>query len=374
MKHRKTAPAAPETDADDGRWEIARQWGLAWRGLKWLVAGAVMAGALLVVGQIYLFHQLFADIHPWLGWGFVAAATAAFGWLIALPLARFFLTPAAARPPKIELETATPKDVRRRLAFDVTYLESMSRNPELLYRRAEIEQAIADARALKRGAPDAAAVARFQRARIEPLLADLDKKVEAYIHAEAGAVGATTAISMNGSIDAFIVLWRNVNMIARIARLYYGRPNLRASLLILRDVAGAVILSRALDDVTDMAGEAVGGVLGKLGGLVAGPLMDGSVNALMTLKLGYVAKRRCRAFEPWTEKRKRRVIAEVFERLAKESTGVVEDLVRRCKGAATAATGAASGAGDVALRHSRSAWGKVQDLFVKRPGSVPTDG
>src|SRR5690606_42084612 len=96
------------------------------------------------------------------------------------------------------------------------------------------------------------ALEAFGREQIEPLLKPLDKRVEALIHAEAVGVGVATAVSMNGTVDAFIVLWRNANLVAKVARIYFGRPHLWGSLRILRDVAGIVVVSRALDDVTDI--------------------------------------------------------------------------------------------------------------------------
>ncbi len=366
MPKAASSPTATPDAAAEGRWTIARQWRLAWRALTWAALGALVIAALLVVGQIYLFYGLFADIHPLLGVGFVLAATAGFGWLVILPAARLMAMPAVIRPPDLDLSGAdlTPEDITRRLRFDVAYLRALRRNPELADRRAEVEAALEAAHDLPQ---DARALSAFEHDRIEPLLAPLDRKVDGFIHAEASTVGATTAISMNGSLDAFFVLWRNVNMVSRIAHLYYGRPSLRGTAVILRDVAGAVILSRALDDVSDLAGEALGGVLGKLGGLVAGPLMDGSVNALVTLKIGYLAKRRCRSFAAWSPKRRAHVVVEVFNQVKAESASITGELLKRCE----ALGAAAASAGAKALSTPRSAWARVQSLIVRRP---PAEG
>jgi hypothetical protein len=299
----------------------------------------------------------------------VLAVTAVFAWLVVLPAVRLLAMPAVVRPPDLDLSGAdlTPEDIARRLKFDIAYLRGLRRSPELAERRAEVEAALANAHELPMTAD---ALATFERERVEPLLAPIDRKVDALIHAEASAVGATTAISMNGSLDAFFVLWRNVNMVSRIAHLYYGRPSLRGTAIVLGDVAGAVILSRALDDVSDLAGEALGGVLGKLGGLVVGPLMDGSVNALVTLKIGYLAKRRCRSFAAWSPKRRANVLVEVFNQVKTESASVTADLLKSCE----ALGAAAASAGAKALATPRSAWQRVQRLIVRRPpaeGGVP---
>ncbi|MCA8905174.1 MAG: DUF697 domain-containing protein, partial [Hyphomonas sp.] len=168
----------------------------------------------------------------------------------------------------------------------------------------------------------------FERQHIEALLKPLDKQVDSLIHAEAVGVGIATAVSMNGTVDAFIVLWRNANLVARISRIYFGRPHLMGSLRILRDVAAIVVVSRALEDVTDITGDVIGGLLGKMGGLVAGPVMDGGVNAMMTLKLGYLAKRRCRSFKGWSAKQAKSISAEALKDVKEESGSVVTDLLK----------------------------------------------
>jgi uncharacterized membrane protein YcjF (UPF0283 family) len=207
---------------------------------------------------------------------------------------------------------------------------------------------------------------------MEPLLAPLDRLVEQDIHAEATAVGVATAISLSGAVDAAIVLWRNVNMVSRVARIYYGRPSLRASLLVVRDVAGAVVLSRALDDVTDMAGDALGRVAGRIGGMIAGPVMDGSVNALVTLKLGYLAKSRCRSFTAWTPQKKANALAEVFNQIKTESVSVTGELVKTLGGVGGAVGGAVAWAGGKAVAAPRSAWTQVRRLVARKPGAKPT--
>ncbi len=371
-------PANPPARQTPERWEIADQWRIAWRSIKWAAIGVVSFLALMAVGQIYLFHQMFSDIHPALGWGFVFAFTALGVWLVGLPLARFFNAPVIARPPEVDLEaeTVSTTDLKKRFAYDEKYLNNIAANPALIAHRAEALKAREDLQVLRNDESDGLAkrLAEFERTRIATLLADLDKQVDDYIHKEALAVGSATAVSMNGSVDAFIVLWRNVNMISRISRLYYGRPSLRLSMVVLRDVMVAVLLSRALDDVSDAAGEALGGVISKLGGMVVGPLMDGSVNALVTTKLGYLAKRRCRSFDVWTESSAKRATLEVFDQVKRESSSLVGELVKvsgdfvgAAGKAAGSVAGVTTGAAEKVFAAPKSAWAIVQDAFVRKP-------
>jgi putative membrane protein len=367
------------------RWELAYQWRMLWRTLKYSVFGVLAFLTLLAVGQVYLFHQMFSDIHPFLGWMFIGVITGFFIWLVAIPLARFLNAPEISHPPDVNLKdpAITPAALTSRLHFDTAYLKSICANPALANKREEALKAREDLRILAETRDKALAgkLAAFESARIAVLLKDLDKQVDDYIHKEALAVGSATAVSMNGSIDAFIVLWRNINMISRISRLYYGRPSMRISLQVLRDVMMAVLLSRTLDDVSDMAGDALGKTVSRLGGMVAGPVMDGSVNALVTLKLGYLAKKRCRSFDVWSKSSAQTAVQEVFERVSRESTSLVGELVKMTGGvlsAAAKATGRIAGfatdaAGNV-IAMPRSAWTLVQDAFIRKRKAEDQEG
>lgn len=360
----------PGTSAQAGSdWELARQWSIAWRALKWGITAIIALGFLTVIGQGYLFYQIFADIHPILGWVFIAALTTLLALLVGRPLVSFFRTPVMATPPDITLDPANPdrQDLARRVAYDLRYLRALKRNPNLAGESQSLTEGLDTGRKMlarcRAGDGDPkhllADIYAFERRFIDAKLAALDTKVDQLIRTEAVAVGVATAVSMNGTVDAFIVLWRNANLVSKIARLYFGRPHLRGSLLIMRDVAAIVLVSRALEDVTDITGDVIGGLLGRMGGLVAGPVMDGAVNATMTLKLGYLAKRRCRSFRAWSPAEAKSISAEALERVKRDSTSVVTDLVKRCGGL----TASAARATEAAMQGSKSTWTIIQSWF-----------
>jgi len=368
----------PDEPENDGvKWELAAQWRLAWRALKWSFTALSVLGFLVVIGQGFLFYRMFADIHPALGLVFVILLAAILIILVGRPLASFFSTPVMARPPSVHLDADDPSKaaMSARLAYDLKYLKALSRNPELKAERKAIAADMRHGRDLlarvggargeeaKQLARD---IASFEESHIEARLKDIDARVDRLIHSNAVGVGVATAISMNGTVDAFIVLWRNANLVSQISRLYFGRPHLRGSLLIMRDVAAIVVLSRALEDVTDITGDVIGSLLGRMGGLVAGPVMDGAINAMMTLKLGYLAKRRCRSFEAWSPKTASSISAEALSRVKKESASVAADLLKRCGGLTSSAANAAS----KAMEGSKNAWSTVQSWFGARPAKA----
>ncbi|MEZ5997490.1 MAG: YcjF family protein [Hyphomonas sp.] len=365
------AIAGPASQAKDGvEWELASQWARGWKYLKWSVTALIVIAFFVVIGQGFLYYRMFDDVHPGLGYAYIVILAAILGVLVGRPLLSFLAMPVAARPPSIVIDPKTPdpKALAERLRYDLRYLKMMDANPLVAEERAAIAEGMAKCRALIDRAGRAtsaealmvsADLEAFEKEHIEALLKPLDQQVNKLIHAEAVGVGVATAVSMNGTVDAFIVLWRNANLVARISRIYFGRPHLMGSLRILRDVAAIVVVSRALEDVTDITGDVIGGLLGRMGGLVAGPIMDGGVNAMMTLKLGYLAKRRCRSFKGWSAGQAKAISAEALSEVKEESGSVVTDLLKGVGGL----TSHAARATEKALAGSKSAWGLVQSWF-----------
>jgi len=364
--------------ASDGvQWELASQWARGWRFLKWSATAFIVIAFLVVIGQGFLFYRMFDDVHPVLGYAYVVILALILGVMVGRPIRSFLAMPVAARPPAIVIDPKAPEPsaLAARLKYDLKYLDMLAKNPLVQDESDAIRAGIAKGRALLERAQQASQdeamavsveLEAFERDHIEALLKPLDTKVNALIHAEAVGVGVATAVSMNGTVDAFIVLWRNANLIARVSRIYFGRPHLGGSLRILRDVAAIVVVSRALEDVTDITGDVIGGLLGRMGGLVAGPLMDGGINAMMTLKLGYLAKRRCRSFKGWSAGQAKAISEEALQGVKQESGSVVSDLLKRCGGL----TSHAARATEKAVAGSKSAWGLVQSWFGGKPAGA----
>lgn len=369
-----SAEAGPGASSD---WEFASQWSKAWKVIKWSAAALLALAFLTVIGQGFLFYRLFDDVHPILGYAFILLLAGLLILLVGRPMASFLSMPVAARPPHtpFDLENPDISLLSQRLKYDLKYLAMLKRNPLLADEAVAIEAGMVAGRALQgrfaaAGTAEAATVAAdleaFQKQHIEIHLKKLDAQVDKLIHAEAVGVGVATAFSMNGTVDAFVVLWRNANLIAKISQIYFGRPHLGGTLLILRDVAAIVVVSRALEDVTDMTGDVIGGLLGRMGGLIAGPVMDGAVNAMLTLKMGYLAKRRCRAYEGWSAQQARSISAEALERVKRESGSVATDLLKRCGGL----TSRAAWAAEQTMSGSRNAWSMIQGWFGRKPSEA----
>ena len=220
-------------------WEFASQWAKAWKVIKWSGVALLTLAFLTVIGQGFLFYRLFDDVHPLLGYAFILLLAALLGLLVGRPVASFLSMPVAARPPDTLFDVDDPDFLvlSDRLKYDLKYLNMLKRNPGLSEQVPAMQEGLAEGRALlsrmsKAQLSEAADLAQsleaFQQAHIEAHLRKLDAQVDRLIHSEAVGVGAATAFSMNGTVDAFIVLWRNANLVARISQIYFGRPHLGA--------------------------------------------------------------------------------------------------------------------------------------------------
>ena len=297
--------------------------------------------AVIVVAAVILFLEVadvtmtLAAIQPWMGWLFAVVLLIGLVALAGPPAWRFLRVPTALRPPVMPPndDALRIEHVTARLDHIGRYLRQLQRNPRLRDGRADLVQAAAGRAALQRevaGQAGAGAaldqVARFEHDQVEPLLKELDAETDRVIRQQALAVGAATAVSPYGAIDAFVVLWRNVNLVSRIANIYYGRPGLRGTVTILRDVSVATVAALYMEPASNAAAGLVKNVAGRTAGMLAGPLFDGAANAVLTLRIGYVARARCRCFEAWTEATRLRAARGAFAVAARVARGVLSDL------------------------------------------------
>ena len=213
------------------------------------------------------------------------------------------------------------------------YLDNLGQNPRLRESVPQILAASADCRCLRESQETDPArkreeLIRFEAERVDPLLRPLDEEARRIIRNEALTVAVSTALSPVGAADAFLVLWRNANLVTKLANLYYGRPGLLGTLLILRDVSFAVWLAGQMQGIAGAGASLAGNWIGNAAAPVAGPIADGLVNGLVTLRIGYVARARCRAFRAFTEASLANVLKSAFQEAAKQGAGLASDLVR----------------------------------------------
>lgn len=289
--------------------------------------------------EVWDLYHVCAAVHPVLGIGFLVAFGVAFYALIVRPAQRYLAVPAAAVPPDLPAvdDAESPLELhhlKRRARAVEKYLQNLRGNPNMAESRDEVERVLAECRALHDGFGSDVTAGRerlvsFENDRVEPLLEPLDREARAIIRRESMAVAIATAMSPSGAADAFFVLWRNANLVASLAQLYYGRPGFRGTFLVIKDVSFGVFVASQMQGLAESGVQAASGFLGKAASPIAGPLADGLVNGLVTMRIGYLASRRCRSFQAFTRKSLARVLQVAFREAAAQSAGLASDLVTK---------------------------------------------
>ncbi len=137
---------------------------------------------------------------------------------------------------------------------------------------------------------------------VQPALAKLNSKVEQLIFTTASQVFVETALSQNGRLDGLLVMARQLKLVWSVARLYELRPTPNRIWYLYSNIAVASILSTNIEDMDldEMVKPLVAAVLPAAAGAVPGlqaiasiavsSLMDGTANALLTLRVGVLTK------------------------------------------------------------------------------------
>jgi uncharacterized membrane protein YcjF (UPF0283 family) len=337
--HGADFPAEDTVKLEEPRWELTRVVRGFLSRLRWGVRLLIFGGCVLLLAQIAVLYRTLADLHPWLGVAGVLVFVVLLGWLVGRPLAGALRLPRVVTPPRMPAAPQrTAAHGRRQLQYLERYLRAQQKNPALSGQKEKLQvslRALAalrqEARALDDARELSARITHLEREHVLPLLEPLDRRAETLIHREALAIGSMTALSPNGTLDAFLVLWRNANLVAALARLYYGRPGLVGTWLILRDVSSAILLSSVLEQISDMGGSLLrklgeGGRTIPLVGALVGPVLDGTINGLMTMKVGYLAQERCRSFRAWDGRTKRGIIRRTFHLVSDSAALFMEEL------------------------------------------------
>lgn len=138
-------------------------------------------------------------------------------------------------------------------------------------------------------------------------IAILSREVDKLIKQTASGVFVGTAVMQNGKIDGLITLVAQAKMVWQIASIYYQRPSPRQILYLYSNVGGAALLAQSVDDIdfSEIIAPIVVSVIPSLKGAVPGlqgisnllvnSLSSGATNALISLRVGIVAKQYCEA-------------------------------------------------------------------------------
>jgi len=242
-----------------------------------LIGIAVLMGvciaSLIIAGATSLI-SLAERIHPVAGtiafWGICLAA----GLFALYCLIAYARLPAALVPPK---ETSGPKHEAYLRALRVRLANNPRARKLPLATTAEIEAAVAQ----------------------------LSKQADLVVRRTASTVFLSTALMQNGRLDGLIVLFTQIQMVGRIARIYVQRPSPRELMRLYANVSVTAFVASGLESldlgemVAPLAVSVVpalkGGIPGLSGisALLVKCVSNGAANAFLTLRVGEVARRYC---------------------------------------------------------------------------------
>ena len=140
---------------------------------------------------------------------------------------------------------------------------------------------------------------------IEKAIGHLSTQADSVVRRTASTVFLSTALMQNGRLDGLIVLFTQIQMVGRIARIYVQRPSPRELVRLYANVAGTAFVASGLESldlgemVAPLAVSVVpalkGGIPGLSGisALLVKCVSNGAANAFLTLRVGEVARRYC---------------------------------------------------------------------------------
>ena len=231
------------------------------------VASLITAGVTSLVALADRIHPLAGTVVFWT----IALTAAGAAFYFAVGYARL---PSALIPPE---ETSRPKHEK--------YLEEL---------RARL-----GANPKTRGVPLAT------ETEIENAITILSVDADSVVRKTASTVFLSTALMQNGRLDALILLFTQIQMVTRVARIYVQRPSPRELIRLYLNVAGTAFIASGLESLdlgemvaplaTSVVPALKGGIPGLSGisALLVKCVSNGAANAFLTLRVGEVARRYC---------------------------------------------------------------------------------
>lgn len=244
----------------------------------WLPLGLAIAIFLLVifVGNILVIGSKLGFFSTSLEWGFYGFLILVFIWLIAAPLFGVLAKPVLALE---DVASGSSKADYKKLKKVARQLINAGVLPP--------EQHMKLAGAMGLGSDV-----------LEPLAAAICVQRESatkIIRSHAVQVFVATAVSQSGRLDTIAVLVTNFRLVRLLVKHFGYRPPLPTLVKIYAQIFLASLIADELDDLD------VDGVLGHVGlgavaafpgtGLIVNSLFDGTINALFTLRVGFVTRK-----------------------------------------------------------------------------------
>ncbi len=144
---------------------------------------------------------------------------------------------------------------------------------------------------------------------LDSALMILSGEADSVVRRTASTVFLSTALMQNGRLDALILLFTQIQMVSRVARVYLQRPSPRELMRLYVNVAGTAFIASGLESldigamlaplVTSVVPAVKGDIahripgLGGISTLAVKCISNGAANAFLTLRVGEVARGYC---------------------------------------------------------------------------------
>ena len=219
---------------------------------------------------------------------------------------------------------------------------------------------------------------------IENAIGVLSAEADSVVRRTASTVFLSTALMQNGRLDALILLFTQIQMVGRVARVYVQRPSPRELIRLYLNVAGTAFISSGLESLdlgemvaplaTSIVPALKGGIPGLSGisALLVRCVSNGAANAFLTLRVGEVGRRYCELTSRTSPEliRKSATAAAVqhLGRIVRENGALVVRKIWESTGRALIESGV-SKAEDIAVA-TRDLIGKISHWRAKEEASV----
>jgi hypothetical protein len=239
-----------------------------------LAVFVLVAFGVLVLRETAAVVALARDVHPVLGQVTLWTLVTIYAVCLGVPAVLFLRLPRPLVPPASEADPAFARHLAR-------LRRRLQANPHLR------GQTIGD-----------------DRAAIAQALDVLDRRADVEIRKEASLVFLSTAISQSGRLDALFVLVVQARLVWKIAHVYGQRASAREMMQLYANVAVTVFAAESIEDLElgevveplvppllEAAGIGATVVLAPVATILADALFQGTVNSLLTFRVGCIAKR-----------------------------------------------------------------------------------
>lgn len=155
---------------------------------------------------------------------------------------------------------------------------------------------------------------------INKAYAELKQEGDRMMKQDANSIFLTTAISQNGVLDGLTVMFSLMKTIYNLTVLYENRPNYARLMYLYVNIGAVVLIARSIEDM-DLIEEQLEPILTSIFGgtivsaipggvtvstLIVNSIVEGSVNALLSLRVSCIAQRYLVMLEPVSKKQIRK--------------------------------------------------------------------